>query len=198
MRSAPSRGRVPVGVVRRHRRHGATSSGGACESGPGLPYDEAMGQLILAPGEGLSVENPMGGLFTFKITSDESDGALTAIETFIVRPEGPPLHVHDQDEVIYTLEGSLRVKLGDTLREAPAGSFVFIPRGTAHTWQNVGAEPLRFFATIMPAAVAFEEFFKRYAYLPAEQRGVEAFARLATETKAFEVVGPPLAESDPL
>ena len=112
-----------------------------------------MEQLILPPGEGLSVENPMGGLFTFKITSDESDGALTAIETFIVRPEGPPLHVHDQDEVIYTLEGSLRVKLGDTLREAPAGSFVFIPRGTAHTWQNVGAEPLRFFATIMPAAV---------------------------------------------
>jgi hypothetical protein len=26
-------------------------------------------------------------------------------------------------------------------------------------------------------------------------RGVEAFARVAAETKAFEVVGPPLAES---
>jgi hypothetical protein len=41
--------------------------------------------LILAPGEGLPVENPMGGLFTFKITSEESDGALTVVETFIVR-----------------------------------------------------------------------------------------------------------------
>jgi hypothetical protein len=87
--------------------------------------------------------------------------------------------------------------LGDTLRQAPTGLFVFIPRGTPHTRQNVGAEPLRFFATIMPAAVAFEEFFKRYAQLPAEERGVEAFARVAAETKAFEVVGPPLAESDP-
>ena len=157
-----------------------------------------MQQLILAPGEGLSVENPMGGGLTFKITSDESDGALTAIETFVVRQEGPPLHVHDQDEVIYILAGSLRVKLGDTLRQAPTGSFVFIPRGTPHTWQNVGAEPLRFFATIMPAAVAFEEFFKRYAQLPAEERDVEAFARVAAKTGAFEVVGPPLAESDPL
>lgn len=157
-----------------------------------------MRELILAPGEGLSVENPMGGLLIFKITSDESDGALTAIETFVVRQEGPPLHVHDEDEVIYTLAGSLRVKLGDTLREVPSGSFVFIPRGTPHTWQNVGAEPLRFFATIMPAAIAFEEFFGRYAQLPAEERGVEAFARVAAETKAFEVVGPPLAESDPL
>jgi quercetin dioxygenase-like cupin family protein len=155
-------------------------------------------ELILAPGDGLSVENPMGGLFTFKITSDESAGALTAIETFILRNEGPPLHVHDQDEVIYTLAGSLRVKLGDTLSDAPPGSFVFIPRGTPHTWQNVGSEPLRFFATIMPAAVAFEEFFKRYAQLPVEERGVEAFARLAAETNAFEVVGPPLALSDPL
>jgi hypothetical protein len=54
------------------------------------------------------------------------------------------------------------------------------------------------FATIMPAATAFEEFFKRYAQLPAEERGVEAFARVAAETRAFEVVGPPLAESDPL
>ena len=44
-----------------------------------------MQGLILAPDEGLSVENPMGGLFTFKITSDESEGALTAIETFVVR-----------------------------------------------------------------------------------------------------------------
>ena len=157
-----------------------------------------MRGLLLAPGEGLSVENPVGGILTFKITSDESDGALTAIETFVVRQEGPPLHVHDQDEVIYILAGSLRVKLGESLRGAPAGSFVFIPRGTPHTWQNVGAEPLRFFATIMPAATAFEEFFKRYAQLPAEERGVEAFARLAAETKAFEVVGPPLAESDPL
>lgn len=90
------------------------------------------------------------------------------------------------------------MKLGHTLREAPAGSFVFIPRGTPHTWQNVGADPLRFFATIMPAAIEFEEFFKRYAELPAEQRDVEAFARVAAETHAFEVVGPPLAESDPL
>jgi quercetin dioxygenase-like cupin family protein len=156
-----------------------------------------MEQLILPPGEGLSVENPMGGLLTFKITSGESDGGLTAIETFVVEQAGRPLHVHGQDEMIYVLAGSLRVKLGETLREASAGSFVFIPHGTAHAWQNLGPEPLRFLATITPASPAFEEFFRRYAQLPAEERGVEAFARLAAQTKAFDVVGPPLAESDP-
>lgn len=62
-----------------------------------------MRELILSPGEGLTVENPIGGLFTFKITSDESDGALTAIETLVVQQEGPPLHVHEQDEVVSRL-----------------------------------------------------------------------------------------------
>src|SRR5258708_2942627 len=157
-----------------------------------------MGPLILAPGEGLSVENPVGGILTFKITSDESAGAVTAIETVAAPHEGPPLHVHDEDEVIYILDGTFRVKLGETLREVPARSFVFIPRGTPHTWQNIGAESARFFATVTPATAAFERFFTRYSQLPTEQRGVEAFARLAAETKAFRVVRPPPAESDPV
>ena len=157
-----------------------------------------MRQRIVAPGEGLSVENPVGGILTFKITSAESGGALTAIETVAAPQDGPPLHVHDEDEVIYILEGTFRVKLGGTLREAPPGSFVFIPRGTPHTWQNVGVGPARFFATVTPAATAFERFFRSYAQLPAEERGFEAFARLAAETNAFRVLGPPLAESDPL
>ena len=157
-----------------------------------------MRQLIVAPDEGLSVENPVGGILTFKITSDESGGALTAVETVAAPLEGPPLHVHDEDEVIYTLEGTFRVRVGATLRELPPRSFVFIPGGTPHTWQNVGAEPARFFVTLTPATIAFEQFFTRYAQLPPEERGFEAFARLAAETKAFRVLGPPLAESDPL
>ena len=87
----------------------------------------------------------------------------------------------DEDEFIYILEGDIRVKLENELIEAAPGSFVFIPRGTAHTWQNVSDAPARFFAGVIPAAIAFEEFFARYALLPAEERGTEAFAHLATE-----------------
>jgi quercetin dioxygenase-like cupin family protein len=157
-----------------------------------------MAQLISAPGEGLSVENPVGGVLTFKITSDLSAGSLTALETFASPGEGPPLHVHEQDELIYTLDGTFRIKLGDTSRILPPRSFVFIPNGTPHTWQNIGTERASFFATIIPAAPAFEEFFRLYAELPAQERGITAFTRLAAETRAFRVVGPPLAESDPL
>jgi quercetin dioxygenase-like cupin family protein len=146
----------------------------------------------------MSVDNAVGGLLTFKTTSDRSNGELTAIEAVPDPGEGPPLHVpRDEDEFIYILEGRFRVKLGDELIEAAPGSFVFIPRGTPHTWQNVGDARARFFAGVMPAAVGFEEFFARYARLPAEERGTEAFARLAAETKAFDVLGPPLAQSEP-
>jgi quercetin dioxygenase-like cupin family protein len=153
---------------------------------------------IVPADAGLSVENPVGGVLTFKAMSNETGGAVTALETVAATGEGPPLHVHEEDELIRTLEGVFRIKFGEMVQELAAGSFVFIPGGIPHTWQNIGSRPARFFATIMPGAKAFEEFFRRYGELPADQRGVEAFNRLATETKAFQVLGPPLAESDPV
>jgi quercetin dioxygenase-like cupin family protein len=162
-----------------------------------MPNDE-MEPFVLAPGGGLSVENPVGGILTFKVMADASGGALTALETIAAPGEGPPLHVHrDEDETIYILEGRFRVKLADELVDSSPGSFVFIPRGTPHTWKNVTDTPARFFATIVPAALGFERFFVLYSELSPHERGAEAFARLAQETQAFEVLGPPLGDSAP-
>ena len=73
-------------------------------------------------GDGTSVENPTGGVTTFKAVGDQSDGALTVIEGVSAPGEGPPLHVHrEQDEFIYTLDGVFRVRLGDDLIEALPG-----------------------------------------------------------------------------
>jgi hypothetical protein len=55
---------------------------------------------------------------------------------------------------------------------------VFIPRHPRHL-QSVSAGPARFFAGVMPAAISFEEFFVRYAELPAEERGTDAGKRPA-------------------
>ncbi len=154
--------------------------------------------LATAPAEGLTIQNPLGGALTFKATGEQSGGAVTAVEATNRPGDGPPLHVHEQDELIYFLDGSFRTRLGDEIVESPPGAFVFIPGATPHTWQNVGAAPARFFAAIMPASPGFEAFFVRYARLPADARGPEAFARVADETGAMHVVGPPLAESHPL
>jgi quercetin dioxygenase-like cupin family protein len=160
--------------------------------------ERAAKPVAVAPGDGISVESPLGGVLTFTSTSADSGGALTAIDAVNPPGAGPPLHVHEQDELIYTLEGTFRVKLGDELFHAPPGSFVFIPGGTPHTWQNVGDGPARFFAAVMPASTGFEEHFIGCAELAAEERGLEAFARIGRETGALEVLGPPLAQSAPL
>jgi quercetin dioxygenase-like cupin family protein len=158
--------------------------------------DRAVNPFAHAPGGGLAVENPVGGVLTFKAMSAETGGVVTAIETVAAAGEGPPLHVHhESDETIHTLSGQFRIKVGDRLIDAAPGSFVFIPRGTPHTWQNAGDTPARFLAAVMPADPRFEEFFVRYAPLPAHERGQETFARLAVQTRAFDVLGPPLDEA---
>jgi mannose-6-phosphate isomerase-like protein (cupin superfamily) len=65
-------------------------------------------------------------------------------------PPGPPrwiapLHLHrDDDEAWYVLEGRLHVRVGKEVREASAGSAVFVPRGTAHTYCNPGPGLVRY------------------------------------------------------
>src|SRR3954462_6355833 len=155
-----------------------------------------MRGVILGPGEGVSVPNPVGGALTFKIGSAETNGALTAFESISAPGEGPPLHVHvNEDEIFYVLVGSFRFKLDGELRDVPAGSLAFIPRGVEHTWQNVGDEPGKIFVLTAPAG--FERFFERFAQIPSGASRADEFGRIGEET-GLAVVGPPLAESDPL
>ena len=71
-------------------------------------------------------------------------------------PPGPPrfiapLHVHhSDDEAWYVLEGKLCVRVGKDDVEVPAGSAVMVPRGTAHTYWNPGAEPTRYLLFMTP------------------------------------------------
>ena len=56
-----------------------------------------------------------------------------------------PWHVHhSDDEAWYVLEGTLRVAVGHEVVEAGAGSAVFVPRGTAHTYWNPDTRPVRY------------------------------------------------------
>jgi mannose-6-phosphate isomerase-like protein (cupin superfamily) len=54
---------------------------------------------------------------------------------------GPATHVHDSDQLYCVLEGEMTVVLDGEERSAPAGSIVFIPKGTAHQNRNRGAGP---------------------------------------------------------
>ncbi|MGI8732858.1 MAG: cupin domain-containing protein [Pyrinomonadaceae bacterium] len=58
---------------------------------------------------------------------------------------------------------SLTVRIDDKTSEYSAGSYVLVPRGTAHAQGNLGKVPVRFLLTITPSG--FERSFKDRAEL---------------------------------
>jgi mannose-6-phosphate isomerase-like protein (cupin superfamily) len=71
-------------------------------------------------------------------------------------PPGPPrliaprhIHHHD-DEAWYVLEGTLRVRSGESEIEAQAGAGVLVPRGTPHTYWNPAPGRLRYLLIMTP------------------------------------------------
>jgi quercetin dioxygenase-like cupin family protein len=149
----------------------------------------------VAPGEGATIQGPAGGPLTFKARGEQTNGALTLFENVIAPGDGPPLHTHaDEDESWYVLQGALRFRLGDELAQAPAGTFVFVPRGTPHCFQNAGEEPARIIVMFTPSGM--ERFFDRFATLPAGPVDPDAFRSIGAEV-GMDVVGPPMAATHP-
>ena len=150
--------------------------------------------ITVHAGDGERIRSPLGGDITFMVKGEQSDGELAAMEAVNAVGEGPPLHYHGREhETVYILEGEFRGKLGDELSVAGPGSFVFIPRGLAHTWQVIGDRPGRMLITFSPAGM--EAFFERLSSMTEFDLGE---FKSAAADHAMNVVGPPLAESDPL
>ncbi|MGP3971169.1 cupin domain-containing protein [Streptomyces sp. 6N223] len=55
-----------------------------------------------------------------------------------------PLHLHEEDEAWYVLDGALRVRVGEEEVEVSAGGAVVVPGGTPHTYYNPRPEPARY------------------------------------------------------
>ena len=82
-----------------------------------------------------------------------TNGALTVTE-FVIQPkQGPALHTHlREDEVWYILEGDFQFKAGDEMLRVSTGGMAFGPRGTPHTFQNVGDTSGRLLVITTPRA----------------------------------------------
>jgi quercetin dioxygenase-like cupin family protein len=151
---------------------------------------------VVGPGEGDAYWF-LGALATVKAATETTGGGVAVIEHLAPRGHGSPLHIHTrEDEWFYVLEGELTFWVDGEVSVAPAGSFVYGPKGLAHTFV-VSSEVARFLLVTEPAGF---EGFTRALGQPAERReipppateppDVEALARLA-ETFGLQIVGPP-------
>ena len=77
----------------------------------------------------------VGHLFTYLAEAPETGGALTVLDVVVRKGGEPPAHIHTrEDEAFYVLEGRFTFIVGDETIEADAGTFVWLPRGVAHTF----------------------------------------------------------------
>jgi mannose-6-phosphate isomerase-like protein (cupin superfamily) len=116
---------------------------------------------------------------------DQTGGSLGLFRQTIAPKSGPPTHIHQtEDEFFYVVKGEFKLKLGDRIVSAPAQSVMFVPRGTAHTFQNVGTEPGVILVGVTPGGA--EKMFE-------ERQGADAETLRALAKKYnMEVVGPPI------
>ena len=95
--------------------------------------------VILQAGEGRAY--PMGRIAApFKADGDETARGYSISEWWLEpHTQGPGAHSHEADDVFYVLEGTMSVLVDGKWIDAPKGSFVLVPGGTTHDFENRGA-----------------------------------------------------------
>jgi mannose-6-phosphate isomerase-like protein (cupin superfamily) len=117
---------------------------------------------VLLPGEG-EVITTAGTTITFKVRSEATAGRFSVTE-YVLPPQfaGPPPHIHRIFEhVFYVLAGQVQIQLGETIVRGGAGTSVFIPVGTPHTFSNPDAASARLLAIDTPGGL--EAYYEELA-----------------------------------
>lgn len=125
---------------------------------------------------------------TFKVGSADTQGALFAMEQHSLKPGGPPLHLHhDQDEFWYVISGEYVFQVGSERYHAQEGDCLIGPREIPHAYAFVGRSNGRILVGFTPAG-RIQEYFER----PRKPGTYVADADLY-RTYGMELLGPPLS-----
>jgi mannose-6-phosphate isomerase-like protein (cupin superfamily) len=76
----------------------------------------------------------------FKADSDESAGRYSVSEWWLEPPtRGPEVHAHPEDHVFFVIAGTLSLRVNDDWTHVTKGTYVIIPGGTPHSFENQGS-----------------------------------------------------------
>ena len=147
--------------------------------------------IVRPPGGGEVVQFGPGERLTWKGTL-ATTGSFDQFE-LTAQPghPGAPEHVHaTREECFYVLDGAFRFTVAGTVVLAEPGAFLFVPRGTAHTWANALDVASTMLLTFVPGGM--KDFFDEAAPLMhADQVDLDALAAVNARHDTT-VVGPPL------
>jgi quercetin dioxygenase-like cupin family protein len=131
-----------------------------------------------------------GGVHTWKVLAEQTNGAVSIFEDTMERGKTTPLHAHpEHDEIVYLLEGEIVVHANDELRTVRAGTLIVNPRGVPHAFV-VTSERARLVMIATPGVKA--EAFYRHASIDGSSGHVDfgKIGQAASETGATRILGP--------
>jgi quercetin dioxygenase-like cupin family protein len=150
--------------------------------------------IIRAKGEGDQRSFLGGGLHTWKLRADDTDGAFFLFEDVMEQGKTTPLHQHPEaDETVYVLEGEILVHVDGREQRVAAGGVTFTPKGVPHAFVVV-SEQARLLVFQTPG---IGEAFYRGASEPAVDAVADAvdIARLQASAhdnpRGVRLLGPP-------
>jgi mannose-6-phosphate isomerase-like protein (cupin superfamily) len=132
--------------------------------------------VIAHPSDGIPVR-AFGNEILFKLSTEQSGGALVVGLATVPAGSAVPLHVQErEDELFLIVDGEYRFWSDSTQTDVGPGGLVFVPRGVIHKFQVLGDRPGRHWVVSAPGG--FDRFFMTCAEVFAAP-GPPDFARLA-------------------
>jgi quercetin dioxygenase-like cupin family protein len=133
---------------------------------------------------------PAGNQWMVLVGGEHTDGRFAAVETHEHQGAEPPRHVHSrEDELIYVLDGQVTFDVNGERLPCPAGTCLFLPRGSEHTFAVESAEA-RLLMLLSPAGL--ERCVRELGQsdeLMADHQGIERLIATAARY-GVEITGP--------
>jgi quercetin dioxygenase-like cupin family protein len=151
--------------------------------------------IVRAAGDGERYWFYGGGVHVWKVTDQQSDGAIFVFEDEMAKGKTTPYHVHaDETECVYVLSGEILVNIDGDEHVVGEGGFTMTPPGTPHAF-IVTSESARLLAIHAPGAgAAFYLGASEPATAELEAEAPIDFERVtasAKRTGGMQVLGPP-------
>jgi mannose-6-phosphate isomerase-like protein (cupin superfamily) len=135
----------------------------------------------IIPAETAEAIRPFGLDMKVMLDAAATGGAFSAIVVDLKPGEGPPPHLHrDREEYFYVLDGTFRMSVNGKESTIGPGTLVFTPRGTVHSFSNIGTSSGRLLEWTIPGSN--EPYFR--AVHEMGERGFDV-ERLAEINKRF-------------
>ncbi len=108
----------------------------------------------------------LGTLWTILASVEQTGGSYSVIEEVGSMGSGPTPHMHEQDEVLYVIEGQITLIAGSLKATAQAGSLAYIPAHCVHSFR-IDIDKTRLLNFYFPGG--FEKIISTFG-IPAESR----------------------------